>query len=184
MGGGGLSGTFEFVGEQAKQGAKGVGNAVKSVGQTAAGQITGNGGAKPAASNMSGSFDLSGGKGADLFAPDIKKQNPVTQMMGNQKPLSQTAQQAATSDRQYSPDEMQKIQKIEQELRSMHKTDYYDPLIKKVEDIRRQREENYEKKEEAQQQKKMEDLQQKQQKGQDDAVFRAQRSSEIKGNLG
>jgi len=189
--GGGFSGSFEFIGEQAKSAVQGAGNAVKSVGNTVAGQVTGQGGVA-ASPNLSGSFDLKGGQmpaGGELFAPDKKvatPQNQAQQMFGNTKPLSQAGQAAlAREDRVYTQDELQKIQTIEQEIRSMHKQN--NDLDADIEKARREREETYQKRlqdaEEKKEEKKMEEIQ-SQQQGQNSAVFQAARGTEIKGNQG
>lgn len=187
--GGGFSGSFEFIGEQAKNAAQGAGSAVKSVANTVGGQLTGQGGV--GASNLSGSFDLKGGQmpqGGDLFAPDKKTatpQNPAQQMFGNTKPLTQAGQQAISGERVYTPEELQKIQSIEAEFRQMSKQN--NNIDEDMEKARREREETYQKRlqeaEEKKEEKKMEAIQ-SQQQNQNIAVFQAARGTEIKGNQG
>ena len=184
----GLSGTFELVGQAAKSGA---GNLVKGGGtlvNSAVKQVAGSGGVG-ASPNMSGSFDLNPGTGGgDLFAPDVQKPaNNAKQMFGNAKPLTQTGQQAVSDDRVYTTEELQKIQSIESELRSMHKQ--HNDVETDMEKVRREREEKYQQRlqDDAQkaQQKQMADLQSGQNPQEDLTKFKAARGTELaKGDQG
>lgn len=139
----GLSGTFELIGQGAKKGAQGLVQGAGNVVSTAVGQVAGTGGvgANP---NISGSFDLQpgSGQGVDLFSPDAQKPgNTAKQMFGNTKPLTQAGQTAVSNDRVYTPDELEKIQSIESELRSMHKQ--VNDIEAEMEKARREREDKY-----------------------------------------
>lgn len=185
---GGLSGTFEFIGEQAQNATKGAGNAVKAVVTTAANQVKGTGGVASNKPNLSGSFDLKSAQasqGGDLFAPDKKAPTPAQQMLGNSQPLTQQGQKALTGERVYTQDELTNIQRIEQELRTMHQKN--NNLTQEMEKARREREEVYQQRlkdaQDEKEEKKMDDIQE-QQKQQDVTTFQAQRGTEIKGKVG
>lgn len=181
----GLSGTFELVG-QATQGVQKVAQGVGALGTTAVKQVTGTGGAP--SPNMSGSFDLKPGVGGgDLFSPDVQQPgNNAQQMFGNTKPLTQAGQKAVSEDRVYTQEELEKIQAIEAELKSMHRQN--NDIEADIEKARREREEKYQQRMQEQsekvQAKQMEDMQQGGQ-GQNVATFQAQRGTELaKGNQG
>lgn len=184
----GLSGTFEFIGQGAKQGAQNLVQGAGSMVSSAAKQVAGSGGVG-AGPNMSGSFDLKAGTGGsvDLFSPDAQKPgNTAKQMFGNTKPLTQAGQSAVTNDRVYTPEELEKIQKIEAELKSMHAQN--NDIQGQMDEVRRKREEAYQAKlqDDAQraQSTQMGDLQQQGGKV-DQNVFNAARATEhAKGDLG
>lgn len=124
--------------------------------------------------------------GGDLFSPDMaaNKQKPAGQNPQAPKPLTQAGQQLAQNPDAKSPEEVAKIQSIEQELRSMHQK-YYQDFLAKAEG--RDRKTQVEKQEKAQddQQKQMDDMQKAEKKKQESQeVFRAKRGSEIKGGMG
>lgn len=173
---------------------KAIGGTIADFKNSVKGQVAGSGG-------LSGSFtpsqqsqpqnphtapsqpNLSGG---DLFSPDmtVNKPKPQGQNPQGPKPLTQAGQQLAQNPENKNPEEVKKIQAIEQELRSLHQKYYQDFLAKAEGRDRKTQMETQEKKQE-EQDEKMEDLQKKEEKKQEDqSVFRAKRSSEIKGGLG
>lgn len=176
----GLSGTFELIGQGAQKGAQGAGNLINSAAKQVAG--TGGVGSTP---NISGSFDLKGG--GDLFSPDVKPPtNNAKQMFGNTTPLTQAGKSAVSEDRVYTQDELEKIQQIEAELKSMHAQN--NDIQGQMDEVRRKREEAYQAKlqDDAQraQSTQMGDLQQQGGKV-DQNVFNAARATEhAKGDLG
>lgn len=184
----GLSGTFELIGQAAQQGTQKVAQGVGGVVGSAVKQVAGTGGVG-GSPNMSGSFDLKPGapQPVDLFSPDAKKPGSnAQQLFGNSKPLTQAGQSAFTSDRVYTPEEAEKIQAIETELKTMHAKN--NNIEADMEKARREREEKYRQRlqDDAQksQAKQMENLQ-GQPGQQDQNVFQAQRGTELaKGNQG
>lgn len=176
---------------------KAIGGTIADFGKSVKNQTTGGN------SNLSGSFtpakqqqpaqnpnvqpqspNLSGG---DLFSPDMTANKPKPQaqnQQGQQQMLTTAGQQLMQNPESKSPEEVKKIQEIEQELRSLHQKYYQDFLAKAEGRDRKTQMETQEKKQE-EQEKKMEDLQKKEEKKQEDqSVFRAKRASEIKGGLG
>ena len=183
----GLSGTFELVGQAAQQGTQKVAQGVGSAVTSAVKQVTGTGGVS--SPNMSGSFDLKPGasQSVDLFAPDAKKPaSSAQQMFGNTKPLTQAGKDALTSDRVYTPEELEKIQSIETELKSMHAQ--HTNIQEQMDEVRRKREETYQERLQDQAQpaatQQLGELEQTGQQ-QNIATFQAQRGTELaKGNQG
>jgi len=129
--------------------------------------------------NPNASPGLSGG---DLFSPDMLAGKAKTpgQAQGP-KPLTAAGQQLAQSPDVKSPEEVAKIQSIEQELRSMHQK-YYQDFVAKAEGRDRKTQEVQQEKAQEEQEKKMEDLQKKEDKKvQDASLQRAKQGVENKG---
>ncbi len=168
---------------------KAVGGTIADFTKSATNQVKGTGGVsgsftpgKSPQQNSNSAPSLSGG---DLFSPDMLagKAKNVSSSPQAQKPLTVAGQQLAQSDVK-PPEELAKIQSIEQELRSMHQK-YYQDFLAKAEGRDRKTQVEAQEKAQDDQQQHMEDLQkadQKKQESQD--VFRAKRASEVKGGLG
>lgn len=168
-----------------------IGGTIADFTKSAANQVKGSGGVsgsfvpgQQAPQNPNTAPSLQGG---ELFSPDkTQGQNPG-QNQPLPKPLTQAGQQAQEHPEQRTPEEMAKIQKIEQELRGLHQQ-YYQDFVAKAEgkDKKAQEDKQEEAKETQEEQvKKMEDLQQKQKEDQDVNTFRAARGTELaKGNQG
>lgn len=170
----GLSGTFELIGQTAKQGTQALTQGVGGLAGSAVKQVVGTGG-------------VAGAQSVDLFAPDVKKPtSSPQQLFGNTQPLTQAGRDALTQERVYTPDELEKIQAIEAELKTMHAQN--NNLEAEMESARRKREEEYQ--DRLQEQAKppevlqMGDMEQAQPQ-QNIAKFQAERGTELaKGNQG
>ncbi len=166
---------------------KAIGGTIADFTKSATNQVKGTGG-------ISGSFmpgqqqqnpnnvpDLPGG---DLFSPDMIKGQKQQQNTQQPKPLTQAGQRAQEHPEQRTPEEMEKIQKIEQELRGLHQQ-YYQDFLAKAEGRDKKSQEEHQEKVQEEQKEEMEDLQKKEEKKQEDSAgFRSARASEIKGGMG
>lgn len=170
---------------------KAIGGTIADFTKSAVNQVKGSGG-------TSGSFtpgqspqqpanpnSAPGLTGGDLFSPDMKGTQPQQKQNSQQpKPLSQAGQSAAANPFAKTPEEMERIQKIEQEIRSMHQQ-YYQEFLAKAEGRDRKTQMEAQEKQQEEQEKNMEDLQKKEEKKQESQnVFRSKRASEIKGGMG
>lgn len=133
------------------------------------------------AQNPNVSPNLSGG---DLFSPDLQNKQKQQQNPQAPKPLTTAGQQLAADPNSKTPEEAAKIQSIEQELRSMHQK-YYQEFLAKAEGRDRKTQIEAQEKKQEEKDEKMEELQKQEKKKQESQdVFRAKRTSEIKGGLG
>lgn len=169
---------------------KAIGGTIADFTKSAANQVKGG-------SSISGSFtpgqipqqptnpnSTPGLTGGDLFSPDVKGVQPQQKQNPQPQPLTQTGQSIAANPEAKTPEEMEKIQKIEQEIRSMHQQ-YYQEFLAKAEGRDRKTQIETQEKKQEEQEEKMEDLREKEEKKQESqSVFRAKRASEIKGGMG
>ncbi len=156
--------------------------------KSAANQVKGTGG-------ISGSFTpgqtqapsnpnvAPGLQGGDLFSPD-KTAGQQPQAGQGPKPLTTSGQQLARNPTAKSPEEVAEIQRIEQELRSMHQQ-YYQDFLAKSEGRDRKTQVETQEKEQEKQEEKMQDLQKKEEKKQESAALMQQKTAaERKGGMG
>lgn len=173
---------------------KAIGGTLADFTKSATNQVKGTGGvsgsftpgqANPASGGQNPNSAPGGLQGGDLFSPDMMAGKPNKTPNGQNptgpKPLTQAGQQLAQNPDVKSPEEVAKIQSIEQELRSMHQK-YYQDFVAKAEGRDRKTQEVKQEKAQEEQEKKMEDLQKKEEKKvQDASIQRAKQGVENKG---
>jgi hypothetical protein len=173
------------------QSAKALGGTITDFKNSAKGQLKVGGGISgsftPGSSNQQQQNPNSapGLSGGDLFSPDMlagkPNKSPNGQNPTDPKPLTAAGQQLAQNPDVKSPEEVAKIQNIEQELRSMHQK-YYQDFVAKAEGRDRKTVEEKQNKDQEEQKKQMVDLQKKEDKKvQDASLLRAKQGVENKG---
>ncbi len=169
-----------------------IGGTIADFTKSVAGQVKGSGGISgsftpPKQQPQNGSFnpDSIGAntlQGGDLFSPDAAGGKQKQQGQG-QAPqmLTKAGQQLVADPGSKSPEDIEKIQKIEQELRSLHQ-EYYQDFLAKAEGRDRKTVVENNEKEQDKQEEKFQDMQKKEEKKQqDDNLLKAQRATENKG---